>query len=159
MLIEKTFHVHQPIHETRARLATMASYRRQLDRVTKAVITADGIAQIRFEPGLGYTLNIDLVEIPSAESDRTMFRSVGGNVEVAGMIEYFAIRENLTEVVLTLDYELKAPLARVVDSVTSVIDRFLNDQLRRMQAHFEGVGSFASHFQEDPVGNFAQAAA
>lgn len=146
MLIEKIFHVHQSISETRSRLAAFASYRRQLDRVSKAMLTADGVAHFRFEPGLGYTLFVDLVEVPDESPDRILFRSVAGNVEATGAIEFFVIRENITEVVLTLDYQLKAPLARAVDSLTRVVDRFFDAQLRRMQAHFEGVGSFPMHF-------------
>lgn len=148
MLLEKIFHLHQPIYETRSRLVALAAYRRQLDRVSKAVITADGVAHFRFEPGLGYTLFVDLVEIPNETPERILFHSVGGNIEMAGAIEYFAIRENVTEVVLTVDYHLNASLARAVDSLTKVVERFFDVQLRRMQAHFEGVGNFPTHLTE-----------
>ena len=148
MLIQKFFHLHQPVHEARSRLATIASYRRQLEGVSKAMIATDGIAHFRFEPGLGYSVNVDLAQVPCSASDCALFRSVGGNVEVTGMIEFFEIQENLTEVSLTIDYELKAPLARIVDGLAGVVDRFFNAQLRRMQAHFEGVGTFTSHYEE-----------
>lgn len=148
------------MQETRNRLLTIASYRRQFDRVTKAVVTADGIAQFRFEPGLGYPLAVDLAEVPGGDENTTLFRSTGGNLEVAGMIEFFQVRENLTEVVLTIDYQLKAPLARVVDALGHVLDRFLNEQLHRMQAHFEGVGTIASAHHEMPMqSHFLQPAA
>ena len=145
MFIQKIFHVHQSLHETRTRLAAIGSYRRQFGGVARACVSADGIGQFRFEPGLGYELNVEIERIADESPDRVLFRSKSGNVEVAGMIEYFPVLNNLTEVVLSLDYELKAPLARVVDSVSGVVDRFVNQQLRRMQAHFEGVGTIANH--------------
>jgi hypothetical protein len=54
---------------------------------------------------------------------------VGGNAEVAGMIEFFPIRPNLTEVVLTLDYDAMSPLQKACDT----LDRFLNRQLSRIE--------------------------
>ncbi len=150
MQLEKIFHVHQSLSETQSRLASVTSYRRHLDGVTKAMI-CDGTAQFRFEPGLGYSINVDLLELAGKTPGQILFRSTSGNIEVAGMIEFFAIREQVTEVVLTLDYQLSAPLARVVDNLTHVMDRFLDVQLRRLQAHFEGVGTMAAH----SAGHFA----
>lgn len=144
MQIQKIFHVHQSLQETQNLLAAVPSYRRHLSGITKATI-CDGVAQLRFEPGLGYTINVELTELADKTPNRILFRSTHGNIELAGMVEFFAIREQLTEVVLTIDYQLSAPLAGVVDNLTHVMERFLELQLRGLQSHFEGVGTIASH--------------
>jgi hypothetical protein len=58
------------------------------------------------------------------------------------MIEFCQVRENLTEVQITLDYTIKSPIHSVLDAVTASVDRFVNQQLRRIQGHFEGVRTF-----------------
>ncbi len=66
---------------------------------------------------------------------RILFRSVGGDVELAGMVELFEIRPALTEVVLTLDYETLSPLQKAFEA----LDRFLNRQLARIEGCMERV--------------------
>ncbi len=145
MLIQKIFHVHKPLSETRYRLYNIASYRRQLEGVEKAMITADGIAHFQIEPSFGYDVVADLIELPNSTQERLLFGSISGNIDVAGVVEFYEVRENLTEIVLTIDYQLKNALARVVDSLTGSIDHFLNEQLVRLQTHFDGIGTFTSH--------------
>ena len=71
------------------------------------------------------------------DPNRMLFRSIGGNVKLAGMIEFFSIRPNLTEVVLTLDYEVVSALRKV----TEVVDRFLNWQLAKIEGCIQRGGS------------------
>ena len=142
MLIQKVFHVHQNPEETKARLANLHGYRRELEGFRKAVVTADGIGHFDFATGNGFEAQFSVEELPSGNPDQVLFQSTEGNIEVAGMIEFCAVRENLTEVQITLDYTIKSPIHSVLDAVTASVDRFVNQQLRRIQGHFEGVRTF-----------------
>jgi uncharacterized membrane protein len=81
---------------------------------------------------------VELVALPSDDETQTLFRSVGGNMQVAGMIEFVPIRDNCTEVQVTIEYGIHSPMHSVFDAVTNAVDRFLNKQLRRIEAHFKG---------------------
>ena len=142
MLIQKVFHVHQNTEETKTRLANLHGYRRELEGFRKAVVTADGVGHFDFTTGNGFEAQFSAAELPSEDPDQVLFQSTEGNIEVAGMIEFVAIRENLTEVQITLDYTIKSPIHSILDAVTASVDRFVNQQLRRIQGHFEGVRTF-----------------
>ena len=138
MLIQKIFHVHQPLDQAKSRLSNLQGFRRQFAGVREANVTDDGVVHIECVTGTGFRAEADLVELPTDDEHQTLFRSVGGNVEIAGLIEYFPIRENLTEVQVTLDYSIKSAVHSVLDAVTSSVDRFVQRQLRRLRTHLEG---------------------
>ena len=71
--------------------------------------------------------------MPGDDPNRILFRSVDGTVELAGMIELFPIRPNLTEAVLTVEYEALSPLQKAIDAMSIALDRFLNRQLARIE--------------------------
>ena len=142
MLIQKVFHIHRSPEETRALLANINSYRDHLVGVSRAMITADGIGHFEAQTSAGYTLSADVAEVPSSESantNRVLFRSVTGNIDFVGMIEFFEIKENLTEVVLDLDYYLTSPLHRMMDWAAATVDHLINRQIERIQMHFDGM--------------------
>lgn len=136
MLIQKTFHLHMLKEAAKARLENLAEYRRQLANVETAVLMADGGAHFVFRAPWGFRADVELIEVPGVNPAQTLFRSRRGNVEVLGVLEYFQIRPNLTEVVLTLDYTIMSPLFRLLDHAGSNIDRFLNLQLERLENFF-----------------------
>ena len=139
MLIQKIFHVHQGLEATKARLAHVQSYRQYLDGVRKAVITEDGVAQFDCViPDGGFRAHMVLVELPTQDENQVLFRSTAGNVEVSGLLEFFPIKDNLTEVQLTLEYSLRSPVASIFNVFTASLERFMNRQLRRMQAILNG---------------------
>lgn len=138
MIIEKTFHNHESIQATKTRLSNLSSLPRQLKGVRHASVTADGIGHFEFHAGLGFHASVDLAEVESDDPNQALFRSENGNVKVAGLIEYIAIRDDLTEVVLTLDYTIQSPVHRVVDLLTGTMDRFLVRQLRELQTIWSG---------------------
>ncbi len=156
MFIQKTFHIHQNIDETRAGLANIGAYKRDLEGVNKASVTADGIGRFEIETPSGTSVSVDLVEIISDDENKKYFRSVRGNVEMAGMIEFFAIKENFTEVVLSLDYEITSSWQRVYDVLTGAFDTFLNEQLQRIQSFFDGMGTFAMAENSAPYAQMAR---
>ena len=107
-----------------------------------ATITADGVGHFELKTLSGHTLFADVAEVPDETPDQLIFCSIGGNMQVNGTLEFFEIRENVTEMVLTLDYYIESPLHRVMDRVTSGMDRFLNRLLMRIQMHFDGIHAF-----------------
>lgn len=145
MLIQKTFHIHQSVTETRRSLANVSAYQRHLAGVKEARMTADGKGHIEVTPGFGQTISADFAEVPCEKSDGCVtFRSRGGNIQFAGICEFFQVKENLTEVVVTIDYRLVSPLHRAVDWATSAMEHFINRQLEQIQIYFDGMHA-ASH--------------
>ena len=114
------------------------------------MITADGVGHFDLTTGNGFEAQFSVVELPSENPDQVLFQSTEGNIDLAGMIEFIPVRDNLTEVQITLDYAIKSPIHSVLDAVTASVDRFVNQQLRRIQGHFEGVRTFpsATRFQK-----------
>ena len=100
-------------------------------------VTPEGKAHFVFRLPWGFRAEVELVRMPGETPGQTLFRSGRGNIEVLGALEYFAIRPNLTEVVLTLDYTIIPLVCRFIDSLNHSIDRFLNRQLERLERHFE----------------------
>jgi hypothetical protein len=134
MLLQKTFHIHKDISATKTRLANLQYYRRHLEGVEKAVITADGVAQFEFVAGNGFHGHFVTAELPTEDANQVLFQTTAGNVEIAGLIEFFEVRADLTEVQLTAEYTIKSPVHRLLDRLTGGIERFVNSQLRRLQA-------------------------
>jgi len=131
MLIHKIFHMRQPVIEARKRLRELGTWNGSENdaEVYCSMIEPEGIGRVEFSPLLGERILADIQEVAGDDPSRILFRSVGGNVELAGMIELFSIRPNLTEAVLTLDYEAVSPLQKACEAV----DRFLNGQLARIE--------------------------
>ena len=131
MLINKIFHLHQPVTEARQRLRELGAWNGSENdaEVHCSMIEPEGIGRFELSPPQGQHVSADIQEVPGDEPNRILFRSVGGDVELAGIVELFPIRPNLTEVVLTLDYEAESPLQKAVGTV----DRFLNRQLSRIE--------------------------
>lgn len=140
MLIQKTFHIHQSLDQTRKSLGDFQAYRRQLRGVKEASVSADGTGHFAATTGPGMNIAADFAEVPCEKTDgcRT-FRSVRGSIQFAGMCEFFPVKENLTEVVLTIDYRLASPVHRAMDWLTSATERFLNQQIEQIQIYFDGV--------------------
>ena len=155
MLIQKTFHVHQPLQETKDRLANTSLYRRRFFDVKKAILTADGIGHFEFLTGAGFRALIDVQEVASEDENTKLFASYNGNVDVLGSVEFFAVKPGLTEVVLTVDYRIHSFIFRVVDRLTNSVDRFVNHQLALMDDYLKGV-SRATYHEFVPVPSRAE---
>jgi hypothetical protein len=144
MLIEKVFHLKTNLEEAKSRLSKIRHYRRHLDGVEAANVSADGVGNFRFDIGLGIHASLELTELANDSRDVKLFRSTGGDLDMVGSLEFVPIKPKLTEVVLTLDYRYKSMVSQMVDQCTGMTDSFLNRQLRRLETHLDGSGLMAS---------------
>jgi len=129
MLTHKIFHLRQPLPQARESLRDFGTWTAAENdaELHCSLLQPQGIGHVELAAGPGSSVSADIQEVPGDDPNRILFRSVGGNIELAGLIELFPIRPNLTEVVLTLDYA--SPLQKAFDAV----DRFLNRQLARIE--------------------------
>lgn len=138
MLIQKVFHVRQSLEATLARLADFRSYRRALEGVDVESWVSGDAAWLEFTTGNGFRAQLEFEALPSEEPNQVLFRTRRGNMQVVGLLECVAIRSDLTEVQLTLEYTIHSPMHSILDAVTASFDRFLNRQLRRLQTCLAG---------------------
>ena len=143
MFIQKIFHIHHNVAETKARLAKVAHLTRYLGGVKKAVLTADGVGQFACELPKGLQAHCVVVGLPTDDENQVLFQSTTGNLNVAGLIEYVPVKENLTEVQLTLEYSFTSPLSGLLDRMGHCMERFLQRQLAAIRIGVEGSYAFA----------------
>ncbi len=151
MLIQKVFHVHRNSAETKAALTGIRLFRRAPAGDKKAVLTVDGVGQFDCEMPTGFRAHCILAELPASDPNQALFHSVEGNLEVAGLIEFIPIRENLTEVQLTLEYSIKSTFHTALDYVTHSTEHFIDRQLERLECWLDGsaVGALRDHSSPD----------
>jgi len=133
MFIQKVFHVRHGLQETKAALTKVHLFQRRLEGVKKAVVTADGVGQFDCELPGGFRAHCVLVELPTNDSNQTLFHSTAGNVELSGLVEFIAIKENLTEVQITVDCSFRSSLQAFLVSASNGMEQFFNRQLERVQ--------------------------
>ena len=145
MMLHKIFHMNQSVEETRRRLANVSSYRHHLDGVEQADVVANGTSHWSLRLPLGFRADFTLAEA-AGEDQSIVFRSIdGGDLEIMGVISFHAIKANLTEIDLVVNYESASPLFNLLDRMLNVGDHFLVNQLRRVRAHFEGIAAPMPH--------------
>src|ERR1017187_6416460 len=98
MLLQKTLHMSQSLAECKARLATIHSYRRQFLMVTKATVTSSKTVDFSFRGPLSFQGRTVLLAVDSESPDQFAFESVGGNIDLMGLVDFAEIRPNCTEV-------------------------------------------------------------
>ena len=136
MLIQKTFHLQMTREVAKEKLSNLPDYQRFLMGVQVFRDNPEDLTHLQFRLPCGFRVWVDLAEIPGKSPAQTLFRSHHGNIAVSGVAEYFQIKPNLTEVVLTLDYRIGSPIIRLIDFLFEDLDRFLNKQLELVEAHF-----------------------
>ncbi len=136
MLIQKTFHLAMHKDVAREKLLNLREYRNDLSEVEEAIVDEEGEARFEFHLPYGLRGKIVLVRVEGDNPAQTLFRSHGGNMEILGVLEFFEIKPNLTEVVLTLDYSFASPFFRLVDYFSHAMEHFIDRQLERVEAHF-----------------------
>jgi hypothetical protein len=141
MLLEKTFHMNQPLSECKARLASIQSYRRQFLMVTKATVTSSKTVDFSFRGPLGFQAQTTLVAMDSELPDEFAFESNGGNIELTGLIDFSEIRPNFTEVTLAVHYEIDNKMFAWLDRHFGFVEAFLLGELRSIRSHFEGIAT------------------
>jgi hypothetical protein len=139
MLLQKTLHMSQSLAECKARLASIQSYRRQFVMVTKATVTSSKTVDFSFRGPFGFKANTVLLAVDSELPDQYAFESVGGNIDLLGLVDFAEIRPNCTEITLAVQYELKNKLFAWVDRHLHFVDAFANAELRSIRSHFEAI--------------------
>ena len=147
----------QSLAECKARLSSIQSYRRQFLMVTKATVTSSKTVDFSFRGPLGFQARTVLLSVDSESSDEYAFESVGGNLDVMGLVDFTEIRPQCTEVTLAVHYEIKNKLFAWVDRRLHFVDAFLNSELRSIRAHFEGIA--APYVEQAPILPMFEAAA
>ena len=110
MLLQKTLHMSQPVAECNARLAGIQSYRRQFLMATRATVTSSKTVDFSFRGPLGFEAHTVLLSVESDSPDRYTFESVGGNINLMGIVDFAEIRPSCTEVTLAVHYEIRNKL-------------------------------------------------
>jgi uncharacterized membrane protein len=157
MLLQKTLHMSQSLAECKARLSSIQSYRRQFLMVTKATVTSSKTVDFSFRGPLGFQARTVLLSVDSESADEYAFESVGGNLDLMGLVDFTEIRPQCTEVTLAVHYEIKNKLFAWVDRRLHFVDAFLNSELRSIRAHFEGTA--APYVEKAPILPMFEAAA
>ncbi len=138
MILHKIFHLNMSPEQAQMRLANLDNYRRQLSGVERADFPGHGISHWRLRFPLGIKARLVLSEMASEISDGYIFKSLDGNMEVFGAMSFHAIKSNLTEVELMVNYEFRSLPLRLLDRVFGLGERFVVSQLRSVRTHFEG---------------------
>jgi uncharacterized membrane protein len=141
MLLEKTFHMCQSRAESKARLTSIQSYKRQFVMVTKATVTSSKTVDFSFRGPLGFEARTVLLGVDSDSIDQVAFESVGGNLDVVGLVDFTEIRPNCTEITVAIHYRIKNRLFAWLDRRFGFVDAFINAELRSIRAHFEGIAT------------------
>ena len=141
MLLEKTFHMSQPLAESKARLTSIQSYKRQFLMVTKATVTSSKTVDFSFHGPLGFEARTVLLAVDSDSADQFTFESAGGNIDLLGLVDFTEIRPYCTEITLAIHYKIKNRLFAWLDRYFGFVDAFVNAELRSIRAHFEGIAT------------------
>jgi len=149
MLFEKMFHMSQPLAESKARLTSIQSYKRQFLMVTKAMVTSSKTVDFNFRGPLGFEARTTLLAVNCDSEDQFAFESASGNIEVMGLVDFTEIRPNCTEITLAIHYRIKNRLFAWLDRHLHFVDTFVNAELRSIRAHFEGIAT--SYVERMPI--------
>jgi len=136
MLIQKVFHVRQSIDNARERLSDCRYF------------------SDRFSAFLRGSCHLEF--LPTEESHQMLFQSTGGEVELCGMMELLPIRDRLTEVHLTIEYEIQTPLRRTLDQMLGVMNRRSNEIIMEMKREMDDAEDSGTRERLAP-GQFAAA--
>ena len=157
MLLQKTLHMSQPVAECNARLASIQSYRRQFLMAIRATVTSSKTVDFSFRGPLGFEAHTVLLSVESDSPDQYAFESVGGNINLIGIVDFAEIRPSCTEVTLAVHYEIRNKLFAWLDRRLGFVDTFVTAELRSIRAHLEGIA--ASYLERAPVLQMFQTAA
>ena len=125
--------------------------------VTKATVTSSKTVDFSFRGPLGFQARTVLLGVDSESLDEYAFESVGGNIDLMGLVDFTEIRPHCTEVTLAVHYEIKNKVFAWLDRRLHFVDAFLNAELRSVRAHFEGIA--APYVERAPVLPMFEAAA
>src|SRR6202030_2464778 len=90
---------------------------------------------------IGFQARTVLLAVDSESPDELAFESVGGNIDLMGLVDFSEIRPNCTEITLAVQYEVKNKVFAWLDRRLHFVDAFVNAELRSIRAHFEGIAA------------------
>jgi len=131
----------QSLNESKHRLASIQSYRRQLGMVTKATVTSSKTLDFGFRGPLGFDAQTVVSALETDSPDQFAFESWGGNIDMMGLIEFEEVRADCTEVSIAVHYEIKNRFYAWLDRKFKFVDAFMTSELRSLRAHFEGIAA------------------
>ncbi|MEP7015335.1 MAG: hypothetical protein ABI925_07845 [Verrucomicrobiota bacterium] len=126
-------------------LASIQSYRRQFLMVTKATVTSSKTVDFSFRGPLGFKTHTVLLAVDGESPDQFAFESVGGNIELVGLVDFTEILPGCTEITLALHYEIQNKVFAWLDRRLHFVDAFVTAELRSIRSHFE---RSAAHHRE-----------
>ena len=141
MLLQKTLHMGQPLPDCKTRLANIHSYRRQFVMVTKATVTSSKTVDFSFRGPIGFEARTVLLALESESPNEVVFESVGGNIDLMGIVDFSEVRPSCTEITLVVHYEIQNKFFAWLDRRLHFVDAFVNRELRSIRAHFEGIAA------------------
>jgi hypothetical protein len=139
MLLQKTLHMSQSLADCKTRLANIHSYRRQFLMVTRATVTSSKTVDFSFRGPLGFEGRTVLLGLESDLPNELVFESIGGNLDLTGIIQFTEIRSSCTEITLAVHYAIKNKFFAWLDRRLHFVEAFVNSELRSIRAHFEGI--------------------
>jgi hypothetical protein len=145
MLLEKTLHMNESVADCKERLASIQSYRRKFLIATQATVTSSKTVNFSFRGPLGFRAYTVLLAVDSESPDEYAFESVGGNIELMGLIDFAEIRANCTEITLALHYDIKNTFFAWLDQRLHFVDALVTNELRRIRAHFNQMAEVSQH--------------
>ena len=120
--------------------------------VTRATVTSSKTVDFSFRGPLGFEAHTVLLSVESDSPNQYAFESVGGNINVMGIVDFAEIRPNCTEVTLAVHYEIRNQVFAWLDRRLRFVDSFVIAELRSIRAHFEGIAaSYLEHERVMPV--------
>ncbi len=131
----------QSLAESKARLASIQSYRRRFLMVTKATVTSSKTVDFSFRGPFGFQGRTVLLALDSESPNEFAFESGGGNMDVMGLVDFTEIRPHCTEITLAVHYEIKNRFFAWLDRRLHFVDAFVTSELRSIRAHFEGIAA------------------
>jgi hypothetical protein len=131
----------QSLAESKARLASIQSYRRRFLMVTKATVTSSKTVDFSFRGPFGFQGRTVLLALDSETPDEFAFESVGGNIDLMGLVDFTEIRPQCTEITLAVHYEIKNRFFAWLDRRLHFVEAFVTSELRSIRSHFEGIAA------------------
>jgi hypothetical protein len=137
MLIQKVFHIRRPLVETQTRLSNSQDFSDRFCILDAGSRSAEGRPSWDSMSMLGLQGPLDLELLPTDDKNQVLFRSTRAEMELCGLMELLPVRDHLTEVQLTLDYEIQSPWRRALDRVLGFMNRRVNHQILKMKRQME----------------------
>jgi uncharacterized membrane protein len=94
-----------------------------------------------FRGPLGFAAHTVLLALESDSPNEVVFESVGGNIDLMGIVNFSEVRPHCTEITLAVHYEIKSGLFAWLDRRLHFVEAVVNRELRSIRAHFEGIAA------------------